>query len=119
MADIAVGGNRTTLNTLKSAYDTFANGLDPARRQNAGLGKAVKGRYTGNGTGAATTFTVTHGLNFTPTRVTTSPRNSVSAAVNSFVDPASITSTVFVITTVGTAIASGTGNVQYDWVATK
>ena len=117
MADIAVGGNRTTLNTIKSGYDTFANGLDPARRQNAGIGKAAKGRYTGNGTGAVTTYTVTHGLNFTPTRVTPTARNAASN-IGAFVDPASITATTFVITT-ASAIASGTGNVQYDWVASK
>lgn len=117
MADIAVGANRSVLNGLKSSYETFANGLDNARRQNAGLGKAVKGRYTGNGTAAATTYTVTHGLNFTPTRVSLSARNAASN-IGAFVDPASITSTVFVITT-ASAIASGTGNVQYDWVASK
>jgi hypothetical protein len=116
MADIAVGGNRSTLTTIKGQYDTFANGLDGSRRPNSS-GKQAGGRYTGNGTGAATTFTVTHGLNFTPTRVRLAPRNAASN-INAFVDPASITSSVFVITT-ASAIASGTGNVQYDWVATK
>lgn len=117
MADIAVGGNRSTLVAIRNGYDTFAQGLDPARRQNAGLGKAAKGRYTGNGTGAATTYTVTHGLNYTPSRVSVSPRNAASN-VNAFVDSTTITSTTFVITT-ASAIASGTGNVQYDWVASK
>lgn len=118
MADIAVGGNRTGLNTIKTGYETFANALDNARRPN-GVPKFGRGRSTFNGTGAAQTFAVTHGLNFTPSRVTPTARNAATAAVNAFVDPASITSTQFVITTTGAAIASGTGNVQFDWVAYK
>lgn len=116
MADIAVGGNRSTLTTIKGAFESFANGLDGTRRPN-GAGKMSKGRSTFNGTGAATTFAVTHGLNYTPSRVTPTARNAASN-VGAFVDPASITSTQFVITT-ASAIASGTGNVQYDWVAYK
>ena len=116
MPDIEVGGNRSTLTTIKGDYDTFANGLDNSRRPN-NFGKVKRGRYTGNGTGAATTFTVTHGLNFTPTRVSPTPRNAASA-IGAWVDPATITSTQFVIST-ASAIASGTGNVQYDWVASK
>ena len=116
MADIAVGGNRSTLTTIAGDWNTAANSLDSQRRPNGGEGKTKRGSYTGNGTGAATTFTVTHNAGFTPTRATKLvPRNAASA-IGAWAS--NFTATTFVINT-ATAIASGTGNVQYDWTVAK
>lgn len=115
MADIAVGGNRSTLTTIAGDWNTAANTLDPARRPSGGLGRTKRGTYAGNGDGSTTQFTVTHGAGFTPTRVDLEPRSQVSAAVHWY---SNLTATTFRIN-FAAAPAAGTGNVTFDWTVSK
>lgn len=72
----------------------------------------TKGRATLNGTGAATTFTIAHGMDAAPSMVIVTPGSSAaSTAYYVTVDATNITVTYTV------APASGTGNVVLNWHA--
>lgn len=68
---------------------------------------------TFNGTGAQTSFTVTHGCDGTPSNVVLTPR-SVAASAGYYVS--AVTATTFTVT-YAAAPASGTGNIAFDWRA--
>lgn len=116
MADIVVGANRTTLDTIADAWDT-AQGGSVGRRPTGGggLGQAKEGNSTHSGTGAATTFTVTHAAGFQPSRVELDPNTAAAAAAHWVTIP---NATTFVIN-FAAAPASGTDNIKFTWVAYK
>lgn len=68
---------------------------------------------TFSGTGAQTAFTVTHGIDGTPSNIVLTPR---SAAASAAYYVSAVTGTTFTVTYMA-APASGTGNVVFDWRA--
>lgn len=82
MADIAVGGNRTTLTTIAGDVNTALNTLDPNRRPSGGTGKTKRGTFSDTGDAAKTFITITHGAGFTPTRADIQPTSAAAAAAH-------------------------------------
>lgn len=113
-SDIVVGGNRSTLNTIKAAHNTAAD-TAVANRRRSGF---RKGTLTANGDGATTVFNIPHGLvtldgtAVAPTGRNFEPGNAVSAAAR--VVTATATN---IVVTYTAAPASGTGNVTGSWQA--
>lgn len=100
--------NADELQAIQTAYRARAGA--PAAPRDVLEGKT--GTYTGNGTGAATTFLVTHGLGRTPTQVILTGGTQAASAVNWVTNK---TGTQFTIN-FAVAPATATGNVVFDYL---
>lgn len=77
---------------------------------------SIKGSSTFSGTGLVNSFTVTHGLPFTPLQVYIQPRTS--NAVQNWIAIGDITATTFKVTFTNIPIL-GTNNIAFDWLVIK
>lgn len=114
MADLEVGANRSTLDSIADAWDT-AQGGSVDRRPSNPAGRVKEGSSTHSGNASATTFTVTHGAGFQPSRVELTPTTAAAAAVHWVTIP---NATTFVIN-FAAAPANATDNIKFDWAAVK
>lgn len=118
--DIVVGGNRTTLTTIASDWNTAAEAAAVTRalgtrRPGGPVGLTKEGTSTFTGNASTTAFVVTHGAGFTPSKVRLFPKTTAAAG------PAwasTFTPTQFTINFV-TAPAAAANNVVFDWEAIK
>lgn len=111
MADIEVGKNRPTLTGIGSAW----KGRPGAEPQPPDTIEGKSGTRTADGNGSSTAFNVTHGAGYTPSSVQVTPRNQIASVAHWVTG---IGATQFTVN-FASAPASGTGNVQFDWLVIR
>lgn len=114
MPDLEVGGNRATLVANAAAWDT-AQGGSVGRRPSSPSGRTKEGSSTHSGNASATTFTVTHGAGFQPSRVELTPTTAAAAPAHWVTIP---NATTFVIN-FAAAPPNATDNIKFDWIVYK
>jgi hypothetical protein len=115
-SNLRVFGNKIINNTANPSIDDSELAAGPniniTMWDNQGYVTNAEGASIHDGTGSATTFTISHGLDTIPTIVTHSTNQDIHSYISS------ITSTNFTVTFLS-APEAGTGNVSIYWRASK